>query len=270
MMKNRIRLQEMDCFLIDLDGTLFRGNHPLPYAKEFVEWLQRTGKGYLFVTNNSSLTPEKVAEKLMGMGIPAAPEDVFTSSQATAMYIQEHRSHSSFSPKVFMIGEEGLKAALEGIGCTLVEQDSEFVVVGIDRQFTYEKMKRGCQEIQKGAIFLGTNPDKRLPTETGLAPGAGSLARGIGIAAGKDPIWIGKPEAAMITYGMKKLGGAKENTVVIGDNLETDILAAVRAGIPSILVLTGYSREEDIKEAQGKPTIVIKDLQELLRQLDPA
>ncbi|GIM44792.1 haloacid dehalogenase [Collibacillus ludicampi] len=255
-------LQAIEGFLIDLDGTMYRGKEPLPYAKEFVEWLERNHKRYLFVTNNSSKRPEQVAETLISMGIPATPDHVLTSSQATAMFIQEHCDHS---PTVHMIGEEGLRTALEEIGCRLVEEEGEYVVVGIDRQFTYEKMKRACDAIQKGAVFIGTNPDKRLPTETGLAPGAGSLARAVSIAAGKDPIWIGKPEARMIEYGMKKIGTVKENTVVIGDNLETDILAGVHAGIRSILVLTGYSKREDICDAEGKPSFVVNDLAELVR-----
>jgi 4-nitrophenyl phosphatase len=255
-------LQTIEGFLIDLDGTMYRGKEPLPHAKEFIEWLERTNKKYLFVTNNSSKRPEQVAETLRNMGIPATPDHVLTSSQATAMFIQEQQA---VRPTVYMIGEEGLKTALVEIGCRLVEEGADYVIVGIDREFTYEKMRRACDAVLKGAVLIGTNPDKRVPTESGLAPGAGSLARAVGIAAGKDPLWIGKPEARMIEYGMKKIGTVKEKTAVIGDNLETDILAGVRAGIRSILVLTGYSRREDIAKAEGKPSLVVNELAELMR-----
>lgn len=259
------RLTGIKGFLIDLDGTLYRGEQAIPGAKEFVQWMQHHGKRYLFVTNNSAVYPQQVAKKLQRLGIPAKEEDIFTSSQATAMYIKEREQHA---PEVQIIGEEGLRTALEEHGCQLVEEGGDYVVVGLDRQFTYEKMRRACEAIRQGAVFIGTNPDKCLPTERGLAPGAGSLIQAVACAVGKDPIWIGKPEARMIAYGMEKIGTDRASTVMLGDNLDTDILAGVRAGIRTVLVLTGYSRREDVDQAKAQPTAVFTDLRELLQHLE--
>ncbi|WP_018131877.1 TIGR01457 family HAD-type hydrolase [Effusibacillus pohliae] len=258
-------LRECDGFLLDLDGTLYRGTEVIPHAKEFVEWLKRTGKNYLFVTNNSSRLPEQVAATLLDMGIPAEADRVFTSSQATVRYIQDHCRTEA--PSVYAIGEEGLLAALTEMGVQFEEERPDYVVVGIDRQFTYQKLLTASLAIQRGAIFLATNADKRLPTEKGLLPGAGSLARAVAAASGVEPVWIGKPEARMIQYGMQRIGTSPGRTVVIGDNLETDILAGHNAGIRSVLVLTGYSSRQDAAAADCQPDLIVEDLAELLAMM---
>lgn len=255
-------LRECEGFLIDLDGTLYRGREALPHAKEFVEWLNRTGKRYLFVTNNSSRRPEQVADHLRNMGIPAGPEHVFTSGQATAMYIRNHAK--TLTPSVYAVGEEGLLTALEEMGCRLEERDPDFVVVGIDRDFTYRKLMTASLAIQKGAVFLGTNADKRLPAENGLLPGAGSLVRAVAAASGVEPVWIGKPEARMVRYSLERIGTAADRTVMIGDNLETDILAGVNAGMKSVLVLTGCSSRQDADRNPCRPDCVVENLAEFL------
>ncbi|GAX89671.1 TIGR01457 family HAD-type hydrolase [Effusibacillus lacus] len=259
-------LKDCEGFLIDLDGTMYRGNQAIPCAREFVEWLNRTGRKYLFVTNNSSKLPRQVADKLSGMGIPAEEEHVFTSSQATAMYIKDHAKLAN--PTVYAIGEEGVVAALEEAGCRFDEESPDYVVVGIDRQFSYEKLKTASFAVQKGAIFLGTNADKRVPTEEGLAPGAGSLSRAVATASGVEPVWIGKPEARMVKYSIKRLGLIPEKTVIVGDNLETDILAGINAGIRSVLVLTGYSGMQDAQQTLHKPDLIVKDLAELISKCE--
>ncbi|BCJ88264.1 TIGR01457 family HAD-type hydrolase [Effusibacillus dendaii] len=275
-----------DGFLIDLDGTIYRGNELLPGAKEFIAWLERIGKPYLFVTNNSSRTNEQFAQKLQQMGISAGPEHLFTSSQATAMYIREQAAADQ--PSVYIIGEEGLYTALREVGCRIVNRmdDAEtvadtgladredealrlarpdFVVVGIDRQFTYQKLMTASLAIQNGAIFLATNADKRLPTERGLLPGAGSLCQALSAASGQEPVWIGKPEVRMMRYSLQRIGTQPERTVMIGDNLETDIRAGRQAGLKTLLVLSGYSSREDAEQAEYPPDFVMNDLTDFLR-----
>ncbi|MFC4767103.1 TIGR01457 family HAD-type hydrolase [Effusibacillus consociatus] len=256
-------LKECDGFLIDLDGTLYRGHDAVPHAKEFVEWLNRTGKKYLFVTNNSSRLPRQVAAKLREMGIPAEEEHVFTSSQATAMYIRNHSK--VVTPAVYAIGEEGLLSALTDLGCRWEEENPDYVVVGIDRDFTYQKLMTASLAIRKGAVFLGTNADKRVPTEKGLVPGAGSLSRAVAAASGGEPVWIGKPEARMVEYSLQRIGTTPDRTVMIGDNLETDILAGINGGIRTVLVLTGYSSRRDAERSSHKPDMILEDLSEFLR-----
>jgi 4-nitrophenyl phosphatase len=258
-------LKQIKAFLIDLDGTLFRGQEVIPDAPAFIEWLHRTDKQYLFVTNNSSRTPEQVAEHLRHLGIPAAAEHVFTTSMVAARYIQEQPNGGK---RVYVIGEEGLRKALQDAGCELVDQFEsavDYVVQGIDRHFNYEKLKTASLLIQGGATFIATNADKALPTEQGLLPGAGSLLAAIQTASRTAPIVMGKPQARMIEYALAELGVSRDQAVVIGDNLETDILAGVNAGVRTVLVLTGYNKREDIPQAAGKPTLVTETLTELMR-----
>jgi 4-nitrophenyl phosphatase len=259
-------LRDIDAFLIDLDGTLYRGQHAIPFAKEFIEWLDTHHKKYLFVTNNSAPRAETVAERLRGMGIPAETGHVFTSSQATAMYIKEQNHNET--PSYYAIGEEGLITALEEAGCRQDAEQPHYVVVGIDRGLTYNKLMTASLAIQKGAVYLATNADKRVPTEKGLVPGAGSINQALATASGVEPVWIGKPEARMVEYSLQSLGVVAERTVMVGDNLETDILAGANGGVKTILVLTGYSQRDDAANSQAKPDLIVETLQELMQLVE--
>lgn len=259
---NTAWLREIDAYLIDLDGTLYRGNEVIADAPAFVEWLQASGKKYLYVTNNSSRTPEQVAEHLQHLGIPAEAGHVFTSSQVAAEYI---RSDERTGKRVFPVGEIGLYTALREAGCEIVEDGpADYVVQGIDREFSYEKLKKASLLIQGGATFISTNVDKALPTEHGLLPGSGSLAAAIRTASGTDPLVMGKPAARMIDFAVERLGVPKERAVVVGDNLETDILAGVNADVRTVLVLTGFSKQEHIAGAEGQPTVTLHSLTDLI------
>ncbi|PWK08360.1 TIGR01457 family HAD-type hydrolase [Tumebacillus permanentifrigoris] len=260
---NNAWLREIDAYLIDLDGTLYRGNEVIEDAPAFVEWLQASGKSYLYVTNNSSRTPEQVAEHLQHLGIKAEAEHVFTSSQVAAEYI---KTDGRTGKRVFPVGEIGLYTALRDAGCQVVEEGpADYVVQGIDREFSYEKLKKASLLIQGGAVFISTNVDKALPTEEGLLPGSGSLAAAIRTASGTEPLVMGKPAARMIDFAVERLGVSKERSVVVGDNLETDILAGVQADVRTVLVLTGFSKREHIEGAEGQPTIVLESLTDLMK-----
>jgi 4-nitrophenyl phosphatase len=258
-------LHQCKGFLIDLDGTVYRGKQALPQAREFVEWLQQTGKRYLFVTNNSAPLPEELTDRLCQMGIPAASEHIFTSSQATVMYIKEHAATEN--PSYYAIGEKGLHTALQTAGFIYEEDNPDYVIVGIDREITYKKLMIASLAIQKGAVFLGTNADKRVPAERGLVPGAGALNAALATASGVNPVWVGKPEAWMLDYSMRKMGTLPKETVMIGDNLDTDVQAGANTGVRTVLLLTGYSKREDVERSTVKPTAVINDLTELLQIL---
>jgi 4-nitrophenyl phosphatase len=197
------------------------------------------------------------------MGIPAETEHVFTSSQAAAIFIKDHSTKKP--PSVYAIGEEGLMTALREAGCRWEEENPDYVIVGIDREFSYQKLMTASLAIQRGAVFLGTNSDKRVPTEKGLLPGAGSLSLAVAAASGKEPIWIGKPEARMVQYGLQRIGTLPERTLMVGDNLETDIGAGIKAGIRTALVLTGYSSRMDAERTFQKPDLIVQDLSELIR-----
>ncbi|MBL0388425.1 TIGR01457 family HAD-type hydrolase [Tumebacillus sp. ITR2] len=259
-------LRDIETFLIDLDGTLYRGNEVIEDAPAFIEWLQSSGRRYLYVTNNSSRTPEQVADHLRHLGIPAQTEDVFTSSQVAAEYI---KTDGRSGKRVFAVGEGGLYTALTEAGCEVVKEGpADYVVQGIDRDFSYEKLKHASLLIQSGALFISTNVDKALPTEHGLLPGSGSLAAAIRTASGTEPLVMGKPAARMIDFAIERLGVSKDRAVVVGDNLETDILAGVNADVRTVLVLTGFSKEEHIESAEGRPTVVLHSLTDLRRHVE--
>ena len=246
-------MKEYKGYLIDLDGTLYRGDQVIPGALDFVRWLSRKQIPYLFLTNNSTRSPEWVAEKLRRFGFPAEAEQVYTSSLACARYLEEKGEVES----VYIVGEEGLHEAITGAGFVLADHRPDAVVVGLDREFTYEKMKTAFLGIQAGAELIGTNADRALPSEEGFWPGSGSLAMGIAAAAGVSPRFIGKPEPVMMNYALEKLGCEKEEVLVVGDNLQTDILAGVRGGMDTLLVYTGITTPEMAKRSEIQATYAV-------------
>ncbi|KGA95601.1 HAD family hydrolase [Alkalihalobacillus alcalophilus ATCC 27647 = CGMCC 1.3604] len=245
-------------FLIDLDGTIYRGKEKIDEAIQFVKELEKRGLSYLFVTNNSTKPPREVAELLQAMDVPATTEHVFTTSMATAKFLSEKQKEAN----VYVIGEVGLRQALVEEGHRLVEEDADFVVMGLDREITYEKLARATIEIRKGATFIATNGDVALPTERGLMPGCGSLVSVVAVSTGIEPTFIGKPESIIVEQAMDVLGLKKEETLMVGDNYETDILAGIQAGIDTLIVHTGVTSEQQLQEKAEQPTMALKSLAE--------
>ncbi|MRH44595.1 TIGR01457 family HAD-type hydrolase [Aquibacillus halophilus] len=245
-------------FLIDLDGTVYRGTEKIEEAITFVKELERRNLPYLFLTNNSTKHPSKVSETLEDMGVPSTPEHVFTTSMATAKYVSERHPGAN----VYPIGEEGLITAIEDEGLNIVETGADFVVMGLDRAITYEKLAGGALNIRNGASFIATNGDVALPTERGFLPGAGSLISVLSVTTGVNPKFIGKPESIIVEQALEVLGTSKEDTLMVGDNYHTDILAGLNAGIDSLLVHTGVTTKEHLKAIDVKPTYSIETLAE--------
>ncbi|WP_102028529.1 TIGR01457 family HAD-type hydrolase [Salirhabdus sp. Marseille-P4669] len=250
-------------YLIDLDGTMYLGSERIHYAKEFIEALKERGIPHLFVTNNSSKRPDQVAKKLREMDIPADEEQVFTASLATASYIKEQKEKA----KVFAIGEVGIMDALADIDVEFVEEDADYVVMGIDRDITYEKLAKGCLNIRSGATFISTNSDIAIPTEKGMLPGNGSLTAVLQVSTGKEPIFIGKPESIIMELALKKLGLTKEETLMVGDNYNTDIKAGMNAGMDTLLVYTGLSTKEDLARVEQQPTYTVQTLNDWIENM---
>lgn len=243
-------------YLIDLDGTMYKGQAPIKEAAPFIRRLKEKGLPHLFVTNNSTSSPEDVARKLnKQFDIPADFKDIYTSSLATADYLKTLEG-----TRVFLVGEKGLAEALTLAGFELVEEDPDHVVVGLDRELTYEKLTKAVLAIQKGATFIGTNKDTNLPTERGLTPGAGSLIALIETATKTPPTFIGKPEKIMMDAAVTKVNLAKEEVLMVGDNYETDILAGLNNGIDTLLVLTGFTSKDDLVTLAEQPTYVVDTL----------
>ncbi|MED1953773.1 TIGR01457 family HAD-type hydrolase [Brevibacillus centrosporus] len=251
-------------YLLDLDGTIFRGGEAIPGAAAFISYLKEQGIPYLYLTNNSSASPVHVAERLCGMGIEAKPEDVYTSSMAAATYLREQAPAGA---KVYMIGEDGLEEQLTEAGFILSEEAPQYVVIGIDRAFTYEKLAIATRAVRAGAVLLATNADAALPTDKGLFPGNGSLVAAVSVASATAPIVIGKPQPIIVKYAMERLGTRAEETLIVGDNLYTDIEAGESSGLDSLLVLTGYSTREEAERHPARPTYIAKDLGEWQRTL---
>jgi 4-nitrophenyl phosphatase len=245
-------------YLIDLDGTMYKGKEKIDAAGDFIERLNRKGIPYLFVTNNSSRTPEQVAGKLSDFDIPTKKEQIFTTSMATAQFIYERKQDAS----VYVIGEEGINNALREKGFTITADKPDYVVVGIDRDINYEKLALACLAVRNGAAFISTNADIALPTERGLLPGNGSITSVITVSTQTQPIFIGKPESIIMDQALAYLGTKKEETIMVGDYYDTDILAGLRAGMDTLLVHTGVTTKEILAEIDQKPTYAIDSLDE--------
>lgn len=246
-------------YLIDLDGTIYRGSEPIPAGRRFVEQLQARQIPFLFLTNNTTKTPATVAARLANeFSIQVAPETVYTATLATIDYMDD----AAKGKKVFVIGEPGLIDPILAAGYVWEEKDPDYVVVGLDTAVTYEKFVTATLAIQKGALFIGTNPDKNIPTERGLLPGAGSVIAMVEAATQQTAIYIGKPEAIIMDKAVGILGVERSEVLMVGDNYTTDILAGINNGIDSLLVLSGFTQKAEVPTLPIAPTHVVDSLDE--------
>lgn len=257
-------LSHIRCLIVDMDGVLWHGAQPLPGLIEFVDALRQFDIRFVLATNNASLTPEQYVAKLSAMGVSVGRDEVLTSAQAAGMYLATVAPPGAH---VFVIGEDGVKRAMEENGFTLSQDGADYVVVGMDRGLNWEKLAQATLNIRAGAGFIGTNPDTTFPSERGIVHGNGAILAALTTATEVLPVIIGKPEPLMYRMAMRKLGADPDETLAIGDRLGTDILGAIRAGIPSALVLTGISTQADIDRSEYKPTFVFTGLPELTKAL---
>jgi 4-nitrophenyl phosphatase len=256
-MKGQDILRSLRHVIVDMDGVLYRGSQALPGTNRFIEFLRWKDIGFILATNNSTRTPQQFVDKLAGMGVEIQVSEVLTSAQATAGYLAGIAPPAT---RVFVVGMEGLRSALTEAGFSLVEEDAEFVVVGMDFEICYERLAQATLEIRAGARFVGTNPDKTFPSERGIVPGAGSILAFLEAATGVTPIVIGKPGTAMIDQALGRLDAQPACTAMLGDRLETDILAGQRAGLFTLLVLSGITTRESLSAAAIQPDLVFEDI----------
>ena len=250
-------------FLIDLDGVLHRGKERLPGAVEFIDALNATSTPFLVMTNNATSTPDQVAARLNGMGVAVDRGQIYSSALATVGWLRQRYPAGS---RALFVGELGLKTALEEGGFELVDRhsDAEVVVAALDRSVTYARLAEAALAINAGCRFVATNPDRTIPTERGIEPGAGAIQAFLETSTGVAPVVIGKPQTAFFELAMERLGCPPEQTVMVGDRYDTDILGGARAGIHTMAVLTGISTAEELAAADPAPTWVFADLVELL------
>ncbi|MFQ6089536.1 MAG: HAD-IIA family hydrolase [Candidatus Methanofastidiosia archaeon] len=256
-------MKKLKNLIIDMDGVLYRGKTPLPYSKEFIEFLKKRGYKFMLLTNNSSKTQKEYQRKLLKMKIKVDENQILTSSVAISKYLSKIKPCA----KIYVIGERGLYSELEKRGFEITKKDPDFVVVGWDRRFNFEKLNVACRLIRKGAEFYATNTDSTYPQERGLLPGCGALVAAVQECAGVKPHVVGKPNPYIINLALNMMEAEKEESAIIGDRIATDILAGVRSGIKTILILTGIEDKKSLKESRVKPDFVFKDLVEILEWL---
>ena len=243
-------------YLIDLDGTMYNGDEKIAEAAGFIERLRKADKPFLFLTNNSTSHAEDVAAKLKRVSdVEAYPEEVFTSTMATVSYLKKEKEE-----RLYVIGEGGLLDGLTTAGFELTDTEVDAVVVGLDREVSYQVLEIATHLILAGAKFIATNPDTNLPTERGLVPGNGALVAFLEAATGVKATVVGKPESIIMEAALAEIGLKKEEVLMVGDNYTTDIQAGIRNEIDTLLVLTGFTKKEDVPTLPTPATHVIDTL----------
>ncbi len=245
-----------------MDGTLYLGDRLFEGTIDFVDGLVRAGLGYLFFTNNSSKSIKECLVKLVGMGIPAEHKDVFTSSLATIIYLRQIGAKRLFLMAVGSVEREFIDAGFE-----LTDLDPDFVVLCFDKTLTYKKLEAACNLIQQGAKFVATHPDNVCPTETLPIPDVGSMIKLIESATNVAPKIIGKPNSEMLEFALAKLNAKPEETAIVGDRLYTDMEMGFRAGLTTILVLSGEAGMEDVRNAGKKPDYVVNSVADIIAMI---
>lgn len=240
-----------------MDGVLWRGETALPGLQEFVDTLRSTKRRMVLATNNSNSTVDQYVNKLKRMGVDVHPEEILTSAQATGNYLYKIAPKQS---RVFVIGGDGLTNAIRDYEFTLTEDDPDYVVVGIDKKISWAKLNTAVINIRAGAKFIGTNPDSTYPTENGIGVGNGAILAAIRVATGVSPLVIGKPETPIYEQALQRLKSNASDALMIGDRLDTDILGAQRAGIATLLLLTGVTSLDMSKTSVIQPDLVLPGL----------
>ena len=263
MEKNEL-IRSKKLFLFDMDGTLYLGSRLYDFTLELLDTLKKTGRTYLFMTNNSSKSVEDYVKKLAKLGIQATREEFMTSSQATAFYLHKHHE----GQKLYVCGTESLKEELrmEGFTVTTNIDEVECIVMGFDTELTFQKLHDVSYMLltRPELPYIATNPDYVCPTEFGSVPDCGSVCDMIYNATKKRPVVIGKPSPLMPELAMEKLGISKEEACVVGDRIYTDVKSGLNAGITGILVLSGETTREILDASEDKPHLVLEDASEIL------
>ncbi len=240
-------------FLCDMDGVIYHGNHILPGAAEFIHWLQDEHKEYLFLTNNSGMTPRELHQKLQRMGLNVPEEHFYTSALATAAFLADQAPGCS----VYALGEAGLLNALYDRGITMNDVNPDYVIVGETSNYTYESVLHAVKLVQNGAKLIGTNSDLTGPSEDGIIPACRAMIAPIEMATGQNAYFVGKPNPLMMRTGLRILGVHSEDAVMIGDRMDTDMVAGIETGLDTVLVLSGVTRREDIAKFPYRPRLVL-------------
>ncbi len=255
-------LSAKKAFVCDMDGVIYHGNRLLPGAAEFVAWLQETDKRFLFLTNSSERGPRELRHKLLRLGLDVDEDHFYTSALATAAFLAAQIPGGS----AYVIGEAGLTTALYEKGFSISDVNPDYVVVGETRTYSFEKIEHAVQLVRNGARLIGTNPDMTGPTEKGIVPATGALIAPIELATHAKAYFVGKPNPLMMRHALKILGCRREDTVIVGDRMDTDIIAGIESEIETVLVLSGVTSEQDLHQFAYRPHNIANGIGELIPQ----
>jgi NagD protein len=255
----------VECWLTDMDGVLVHEGTAVPGAAEFLRGLQDSGKRFLVLTNNSIYTPRDLHARLKRSGLDVPEANIFTSALATAQFLDSQRPNGS----AFVIGEAGLTTALHEIGYVLTDTDPDYVLLGETRTYSFSAITQAIRLIDNGARFIATNPDPIGPTNEGSLPATGSVAALITKATRVEPYFVGKPNPLMMRSALNTVQGHSETTAMIGDRMDTDVIAGIEAGLETILVLTGVTGKSEIERFPFRPSRVIDSIADLVAEVTP-
>jgi NagD protein len=258
-MKDLDHIRSKKAFIIDMDGVVYHGNQALRGALEFVEWLTKNNKPFLFLTNSSERSPLELSQKLARLGIIVDPEHFYTSALATASFLAAQHPGGS----AYVIGEPGLIQALYDAGFTMNNVNPDYVVVGEGRGYGLESLERAVKLVLGGARLIGTNPDLTGPVEGGIVPACGSLVAPIELATDTKAYFVGKPNPLIMRHGLRRLNSRREDTAIIGDRMDTDIVAGVESEIETVLVLSGVTSIADITRFPYRPKHILEGVFEI-------
>lgn len=251
-------------FICDMDGVIYHGDKILPGVKEFVEWLSNGDRNFLFLTNSSRSTPRELQMKLERMGVVVGEKHIYTSALATAEFLHSQAPGCS----AYIIGEPGLKIALNDVGITLNDVNPDYVIVGETPEYNYDTMIKAVKLVNKGAKLIGTNYDLTAPSETGIIPACRSLVAPIELSTGNTAYYVGKPNPLMMRTGIRMLGVHSDEAIIIGDRMDTDIVAGIESGLDTVLVLSGVTSMESHKLFPYRPRIILNGVIDIVNAIN--
>jgi NagD protein len=255
--------EQPEAWLLDMDGVLIHEEVALPGVEEFIDRLQEQKQEFLVLTNNSIYTRRDLSARLSDVGLDVQEEKIWTSAVATAQFLSNQVPNAS----AYVIGEAGLKTALHKVGYTLTDTNPDFVVLGDSRTYSFQNITRAVQLIDQGARFVATNPDATGPSPEGPLPATGSVAALLTEATGKEPYFVGKPNPVMIRSGLNRIGAHSASTAMVGDRMDTDVVAGIEAGLTTYLVLTGSTDHDELTRFAYRPEDVVDSIAELIEYI---
>ena len=247
-------------FICDMDGVIYHGNQILPGVIEFIHWLQKEEKDFLFLTNNSGYTPRELQQKLARMGLDISEDHFYTSALATATFLKEQAPGCT----VYAIGEAGLLNALYDAGITMNDVNPDYVVIGEGKSYSLDTLTKATNLVLKGAKLIGANSDLTGPIENGIMPACRALIAPIELATGKQAYFCGKPNPLMMRTGLNILGCHSGEAVMVGDRMDTDIISGMECGMSTVLVLSGISKRETIDSFAYRPTMILNGVGDIV------